>query len=160
MEPRIEQLNEKKLIGVRLRMSFADDKTSEIWKSFGPRRKEISNTVNPDLYSVHIYNDSKFFVDFDPLREFDKWAAIEVTDFDTIPDKMDSLVIPQGQYAVFQYIGRPGDAQKAFQYIYGIWLPHSIFEMDVRPYFALMGEKYKGDDPDSEEEFWVPIKNK
>jgi AraC family transcriptional regulator len=32
--------------------------------------------------------------------------------------------------------------------------------MDGRPYFALMGEKYKGEQPDSEEEFWVPVKPK
>jgi AraC family transcriptional regulator len=32
--------------------------------------------------------------------------------------------------------------------------------MDDRPYFALMGDKYKGEVLDSEEEFWIPIKKK
>ena len=34
MTPRIETLSEKKLIGRQLRMSLADNKTGEPWKSF------------------------------------------------------------------------------------------------------------------------------
>lgn len=160
MEPRIELLNEKKLIGKKVRMSFSNDRTVELWKSFGPMKKEIKKSVSPDLYSVDIYNDTRFFVDFNPSKEFDKWAAMEVNDFEEIPEGLEQLVIPRGQYAVFHYKGNPSEAAKTFQYIYGVWLPGSEYEMDDRPYFALMGEKYKGEHPDSEEEFWVPIKNK
>jgi len=160
MEPRIEIVHEKKLIGKKVRMSLLNDKTIELWKSFSPRRKEIKNSINPDLYSVDIYDDLKFFVDFNPAKEFDKWAAIEVKNFDDIPHEMDRLVIPRGKYAVFHYKGKPSEAQKTFQHIYGVWLPNSIYNMDDRPYFALMGEKYKGEHPDSEEEFWIPITNK
>ncbi len=160
MKPGIETLNETRLIGKRIKMSFDNNKTVELWRSFSPGIKEIKNSVSPDLYSVDIYNDTKFFIDFNPSKEFDRWAAIEVKDFDTIPDGMDKLVIPEGQYAVFHYKGKPGDSQETFQYIYGIWLPNSEYEMDDRPYFALMGKRYKGEEPDSEEEFWIPIKEK
>jgi AraC family transcriptional regulator len=160
MVPRIESLSETRLIGKKAIMSFANNKTVELWQSFSPGRKEIKNPVSSDLYSVDIYNDTNFFADFNPLKEFEKWAAIKVKDFDTIPVEMDKLTIPEGQYAVFHYRGKPSEAQKTFQYIYGIWLPDSNFEMDDRPYFALMGEKYKGEDPESEEEFWIPIKKK
>ena len=160
MEPRIEELKEKKLIGQKTRMSFANNKTFGLWKSFAPRKKEILNSASSDLYSVDIYNDSQFFVNFNPLKEFDKWAAIEVQDFDTFPEEMEKLVIPQGLYAVFHYKGKPSEAEETFKYIYGVWLPNSIYEMDNRPYLAIMGNKYKGEDPDSEEEFWIPIKIK
>lgn len=160
MKPRIEFLNEKKLIGKKIMMSFSNNRTIELWKSFSPVKREIINSISPYLYSVEIYNDSKFFVNFDSLKEFEKWAAVEVTDFGHIPDEMDKMIIPQGQYAVFQYKGKPSDAQNALQYIFGVWLPNSIYEMDIRPYFALMGESYKGEDSDSEEEFWIPIRNK
>ena len=36
--------------------------------------------------------------------------------------------------------------------------PKSKYELDKRPHFALMGEEYKNEDPDSEEELWFPIK--
>lgn len=32
--------------------------------------------------------------------------------------------------------------------------------MDDYLYLAIMGEMYKGENPDSEEDFWVPIKKK
>ena len=73
---------------------------------------------------------------------------------------MESLTVPEGLYAVFPYKGKPSEAKGAFKYMYGEWLPNSEYEMDSRPYFALMSEMYKGEHPESEEEFWVPIKKK
>jgi AraC family transcriptional regulator len=160
MEPKIETFKETKLVGKKIKMSFANNKTVELWQSFSPRRKEIKNSINSDLYSVEIYPDTKFFKEFNPKIEFEKWAAIEVSDFDSIPDEMEKLIIPKGQYAVFHYRGKPSGAQETFRFIYGTWLPNSEYEMDDRPYFALMGDKYKGEALDSEEEFWIPIKKK
>jgi AraC family transcriptional regulator len=160
MEPRIETIGEIKLIGKKARMSFANNKTFELWKSFSPRRKEIQNPAGSELFSVEIYSDTAFFEHFNPMKEFEKWAAIEVTDFAAIPDGMDKLIIPKGKYAVFHYKGKPSEAEATFRFIYGSWLPNSKHAMDDRPYFAKMGEKYKGEDPDSEEEFWIPIREK
>lgn len=160
MIPKIENFKETRLVGKKLKMSFAKDKTFELWRSFSPRRKEIKNSINSNLYSVELYPDTRFFKNFSPTKEFEKWAAVEVNSFEGIPNDMDKLIIPEGQYAVFQYKGKPSDAQNAFQFIYGVWLANSGYEMDDRPYFALMGEKYKGEDPDSEEEFWVPVRKR
>ena len=52
LQPRIEILQEKKLIGKHLTMSFADNKTGELWRSFMPYRKEITNAVGSELYSL------------------------------------------------------------------------------------------------------------
>jgi AraC family transcriptional regulator len=50
---------------------------------------------------------------------------------------------------------------KTSQYIFGTWLPASPYEADTREHFEVMGEKYFGpDNPDSEEEIWVPVKAK
>jgi AraC family transcriptional regulator len=46
MHPRIETLPEKKLVGKWLEMSFANNKTAELWRSFMPRKKEIFNTAS------------------------------------------------------------------------------------------------------------------
>lgn len=160
MEPRIEKIQELKLIGKKIRMSFAGNKTRELWQGFMPKRVEIQNTTGPELYSVEIYNNTGFFRNFNPTNEFEKWAAVKVGDFSVIPDEMDSLVIPEGYYAVFYYKGKPSEAQATYQYIYSNWIPNSEYELDNRPHFALMGAKYKGEDPDSEEELWIPIKKK
>ena len=157
MKPRIETLAEKKLIGKRVITSFSNDKTFELWKSFMPRRKEILNNIGSELYSMQIY-ESLFFNHFNPATAFEKWATIEVTDFNSIPKDMESFILPGGLYAVFLYKGTAGAASNTFQYILGTWLPNSEYDLDNRPHFEILGEKYKNEDPDSEEEIWIPIK--
>ena len=158
MTPRIETFPATTLVGKKLTTSFANDKTFELWQSFSPRKKEIKHSLNDDLYSVEIYPNTSFFQNFKPTQAFEKWAAIAVLEIDEIPKGMQSLTIPEGLYAVFSYQGKPSEAMETFRYIYSDWLPNSEYEMDDRPYFALMGAKYKGEHPESEEEFWVPIK--
>lgn len=160
MEPRIETLEALNLIGKKVKMSFAGNKTQELWRSFMPQRAEIKNALDRELYAVHIYNDTTFFKNFDPAKEFETWAAVKVRDFNAVPDGMSTLVIPGGDYAVFHYKGKPSEAQATYQYIYGNWIPRSAYTLDDRPHFALMGEKYKGEAPDSEEEFWIPVRKK
>jgi AraC family transcriptional regulator len=60
---------------------------------------------------------------------------------------------------VFNYKGRTGDSD-VFTYIFGSWLPGSSYLLDDRPHFEILGEKYKNNDPDSEEEIWIPITEK
>ena len=158
MTPRIEFLKEKKLAGKRLTMSLANNRTGELWQSFMPRRKEITNNVTNDFISMTVYKPA-YFADFKPTNEFEKWATVEVPDFDTVPNDMETFTLQEGLYAVFDYKG-PSTDIRIFQYIFGTWLPDSDFLLDDRPHFEILGEKYKNADPDSEEEIWIPIRKK
>ena len=140
-------------------MSFSDNKTEALWRGFMPHRKEIHNSIGIELYSIEIY-PSDFFNPFNPQAEFEKWAAVEVSNFDTIPSDMQSLTISTGLYAVFLYKGPASGGPQTYQYILGTWLPQSNYLLDNRPHLAVMGEKYKHDDPSSEEELWVPVQPK
>jgi AraC family transcriptional regulator len=71
MTPRIETLSEKKLIGKRLSMSLVNNRTGELWQSFMPKRREISNNITNDLISMQVYK-STHFEDFKPTNEFEK----------------------------------------------------------------------------------------
>ncbi|MDR2145862.1 MAG: GyrI-like domain-containing protein [Tannerella sp.] len=156
IKSRIETSNEKKLVGKRLAMSFADYKIGDLWKSFMTRRKEISNNLSNDLISLAIYK-STHFSNFKPTNEFEKWATVEVSDFENVPEEMETFVLPSGLYAIFDYKGLNTD-NSIFQYIFGTWLPNSDYVLDDRPHFEILGEKYKNNDPESEEEIWIPIK--
>ncbi len=157
MRPRIETLTEKKLIWKRLTMSLSNNKTGELWRSFMTRRREISNNLTSEMFSIQVYDKP---VDFGNLnQEFEKWAAVEVSDFGTIPDGMETLKLEGGLYAVFQYKGSSTDTT-IFQFIFGTWLPNSDYLLDSRPHFEILGEKYKNADPNSEEDIWIPIKPK
>ena len=159
MEVSVRTLKEKKLVGMKMAMSFSDNKTSMLWRGFMLRRKEIINNIGTSLYSIQLYAPH-FFSNFNPEAEFEKWAAIEVTDFESIPDQMESFKLERGLYAVFIYHGAASDAADTFMYILGEWLPSSDYDLDNRPHFEILGEKYKNESTDSEEEIWIPIKPK
>lgn len=158
MNPRIITLNEKKLIGKRLTMSFLDYKVSELWKSFMTRRKEITNNLSNDLISMTVYKPTHF-LNFSPSNEFEKWATVEVSSFDNVPPEMETFTLTRGLCAVFDYKGLNTD-DSIYHYIYREWIPNSDYDLDNRPHFEILGEKYKNGDPESEEEIWIPIKLK
>ena len=161
MQHRIETIQPKKLVGKRLKMSLAENKTRALWQSFMPRRKEIDNHLNTDLFSMQVYDNAlEYFKNFNSLTVFEKWAAVEVANFDSIPDGMESYTLNGGMYAVFPHKGNNSTANKVFEYIFALWLPESHYALDSREHFEILGEKYKNDDPDSEEEIWIPIKLK
>ena len=159
MEPGIEILTEKKLVGKHIEMSFSNNKTGELWRSFMPKRREIGNPIGTELYSIEVYGNH-FFSNFNLETEFEKWAAVEVTDFETVPEEMETITLPCGLYAVFLHKGAASEGPETYQCIFETWLPESDFILDYRPHFAVMGEKYKNEDPDSEEEIWIPIRPK
>lgn len=145
------------LVGKRIATSLVQNRTGELWRSFMPHRKSITHTVGTSLYSVQLYADG-YFNSYNPAAEFEKWAAVQVTRFENLPEGMEALTIPAGLYAVFIHKGPAADGPKTFQYIFTQWLPQSGYVVDNRPHFEVMGEKYKADSPDSEEELWVPVK--
>lgn len=158
MQPRIELLPEKKLVGKSLKMSLANNKTSELWSSFMPKRKMIKNTVGSALFSIQIYDKSLNFKDFNPQTEFTKCAMIETSKFEDIPEDMETRILESGLYAVFIHKGAVKDFPKTAQYIFNQWLPNSNYELDQRAHFELLGEKYNATSENSEEEVWIPIK--
>lgn len=158
MQPTVKTISSKKLIGLHLKISLANNKTGDLWKSFMTRRMEIKTSFQSQLFSLQVY-DEDYFQNFNPTKEFSKWSLIEVENFDEVPDCMSTFILPEGMYAVFHYKGSNTDTS-IFQYIFGEWLPKSTYVLDHRPHFEILGEKYKNACPDSEEEIWIPIKLK
>ena len=156
--PAIVVLSAKTLVGKRLKMSFAKNRTVELWKSFMPRLKEINHRVSGDLFSIQLFDELPDFSKFNPTLMFEKWAAAEVSNQDTIPDGMEAIHLEGGLYAVFAYKGAVSEAAVFFQYIFDTWLPGSEYTLDSRPHFEILGEKYNNDSADSEEEIWIPVK--
>jgi len=136
-------------------MSLANNKTAELWRSFMPRRNEIRNAKSTDLFSLQVYKEPISNIN----QEFEKWALVEVSNFDIVPKNMETFELDGGLYAVFSYKGLNTDPT-IFNYLFTDWLPKSNFEIDNRPHFEILGKKYKNNDPNSEEEIWIPIKNR
>ncbi len=158
MKPRIEKLTAKKLIGHAVKMSLSNNRTGQLWGQFGPRIKEIQHKISADKISMQIY-PPLYYQQFSSDTEFEKWATVEVSNFEHVPDGMKPFILKEGWYAVFDYKGSSSD-HSIFQYIFSKWLPNSNYLLDDRPQFEVLGSKYKNNDPDSEEEIWIPIKKK
>ncbi|UMB54604.1 GyrI-like domain-containing protein [Lutibacter sp. A64] len=156
VEPRIELLKDKKLIGYKLKMSLTNNKTVQLWGQMAPKIKDIKNRVSTDKISMQIY-DASYYKSFNPNNEFEKWATVEVCNFNNTPKDMETFNLSGGKYAVFDYKGSSAD-NSIFQYIFMSWLSNSEYQLDNRPHFEVLGEKYKNNDPNSEEEIWIPIK--
>lgn len=158
IQPSIKKIDSKTLVGMQMKMSLTANKTGELFRTFMPRRREIMHTVNQNNFDLRIYPKG-YFEAFNPATEFTKWALAEVGSIDNIPEGMKVFELKGGLYAVFPYKGLNMD-NSIFQYIFAIWLPNSIYELDDRPHFEILGEKTRMNDPDSEEEICIPVKLK
>lgn len=157
MQAQLKTIASKTFIGKRINMSFANNLTFQLWNGFMPRRSEVKNQIGSELYSAEIYPQG-FFKAFDPTAPFEKWAAVEVSAADLIPEGMEVLHSPEGLYAIFLFKGTTADAPAFYNAIFTQWLPANAYVVDDRPHFAVMGAKYKHNDPESEEEIWIPVK--
>ena len=152
-EPLVRDFPESRMVGVACRMSYAKNKTADLWRSFMPRLKEIGPRDSNDLYSLQVYPPG---FDFSPHTEFVKWALAPVAGLGVPPEGMELFTIPGGLYAVFHYRGRAGDPA-IYQYIFSKWLPRSCYSLDNRPHFEILGEKFDPFSIHSEEEIWIPV---
>ena len=147
------------IIGMHAIMSYTNYDATMVWQRYMPRRKEVSHTLNMDLYSIQVFSKS-YWEQFNPSATFTKWVGVPVSQIDRVPIDMDVMIIPAGRYAVFTFVGNEQMAPAFFEKIYGEWLPNSIYDLDDRPHFEILGTKYKRSDPTSEETVWIPIKLK
>ncbi len=159
-EPTILEIEDRKLIGMRIQTSLSENRTFELWRQFKPRVKEINGRKNGTFYSVQNFPHGLDFKAFTNDTIFEKWAAVEVENFDALPMGMEPLLLPGGEYAVFVHSGPASTGYQTFEFIFGTWLPNSAFERDNRPHFELMTADYLPTDPNAQEEFWIPIKRK
>ncbi len=155
LQPRILELQPKTLAGKQQRMSLVHNETGLLWQRFMQQRSQLA-AVNNLLYSLQLY-PADYFRAFNPANEFTKWALAEVNDATHLPEGFEVFYLPGGLYAVFDH---KGSGTEIFQRIFTEWLPQSGYVLDDRPHFELLGEKYKNNSADSEEEIWIPVKRK
>ncbi len=109
MQPKIVDIADRKLIGMRIKTSLSENKTFELWRKFKPQVKEITGRLTTDFYSVQVYGEDFNVENPTPNTMFEKWAAVEVSNFENVPHAMESYTLASGKYAVFIHIGTPND---------------------------------------------------
>jgi AraC family transcriptional regulator len=156
-KPQIVELPPKKLVGMSLVMSRIENKTAELWGSFMRRRNEVANRATDEFVSMQVYPKGPGQI-ADPAASFIKWAAVEVKDFDQVPDGMSAYDLQPGTYAVFDHRG-PASDLGTVEFIFTEWLPGSgEYALDDREHFEVLPPEYDPRDPNAHEKFWIPVR--
>lgn len=158
IQPQLKTYKGATLVGMHTHTSLANDTTPALWQRFMPRRTQIQHRVSNQLVSVQLYDPQFNFRDFTPNTVWQKWAAVEVSETTNLPEGMEVLQIPAGDYIAFTYKGIPATFGETLRYLLTDWLPsHQLQPDNTRPHFELLSDKYKHNHPDSEEEVWFAV---
>ncbi|XLS28798.1 GyrI-like domain-containing protein [Flavobacteriaceae bacterium M23B6Z8] len=137
------------------------NKARKLWSTFMPRKNEIENPLNSSFLSIQVYPEGFDITDFTPETEFTTRAGIEIKKVSAIPEGMELFIIPEGTYAVFEHRGSTKEFHKTASFIFEEWLPASDYDLDDRPHFELLDDRYLGPDhSDSIEDIYIPIIDK
>lgn len=160
--PVIETIAAMKLVGVGTSMTRAQDSTAALWQALMPKRHQIGNRI-PDRYiSMRVHPKPGMSIEelFAPETAFEKWAAVEVTEFGVIPEGLEQYVLGAGLYAMFLHRGPASEFPRTMGYIFGEWLPLSRFEFDDREQFEVLPENWNPEDEAAEEQVYIPIRER
>ncbi len=156
--PRIVTTAARQLAGMRISTTLTSNDTPELWRRFRTMLSEHGRN-NPDrFYSIQDYGAGFRMEQLTPATTLEKWAAIDAGDWADIPQPIETYTLAGGDYAVFIHKGLPSAFPQTAQYIFGVWLPQSGYQLDDRPHFEVLGPNYRPNDPHAEEEVWIPIK--
>jgi AraC family transcriptional regulator len=150
-------LSQLRLVGMFMEMSLEVNRTIELFRTFMPLKGSVANQLNTDVLDVKVY-PSNYFTDFDMGRQFVKWAAVEVSEAINVPEGMSQMEVKGGLYAVFSVPSTVGP--EVFQYIFAEYLPKSVYELDDRVHFDVLGEAYQRREEGAFQELWVPVRRK
>lgn len=142
----VRKLSEMMIVGLSTDSNSDLDMINNLWQSFGPLVGLIKNRPSKDFISMTIGNKV--------------WAAVEVSDFENIPSKLEQYTIKEGLFVATMHKGPASTFNKTQMYILNQWLPESKFTLDSREHFEILPENYNPVDPNATEEVWIPIKEK
>lgn len=156
MQPRFVDLDELILVGLPYFGNPKEGKFTRAWDRFFEAGLPTHSRVDEKVcYGVELYSKESM--------EGGDWfyfPAVQVSDLRDIPGVLFAKTFPACHCAVFTVTGGVPKLGEVFSEIYGQWLPASGYEMAYPWDFEVYGEQFKGDDPDSLVEIYIPIKEK
>jgi len=122
LKPEMVSQKSMQLVGLCTRFYGVDseknnisNKLPDLWASFLPRIDEIKNTIRGICYgAIKQVREN--------TDELEYYAVIEVSEINTLPQKMVSIEIPVSKYATFTHRGEVKFLDNTVNYIYSSWL--------------------------------------
>lgn len=160
VHPRIVELPEIRIAGIRGETTLRDNRLQELWDRTNSLYKQIPNRI-PGGRSFGICEacaENTLYTMNDDIL-FTEVAGTEVSSFDGLTEPFVQKIIPGGRYAVFTHRGTLRMLPQTFDYIWGTWFLTTKEELDWREDFELYDERFLGyDHPDSEVDLYIPVR--
>lgn len=116
------------------------------WVKFMEREKDIKHKVEGTSYEWHAWGARKCLV------------GAEVTEVDAVPEGLSVMRVPAGQYAIFTHRLANG-GYEGLNPVMHQWLTTGPYEQISDISIQVFDARFKGgDQPDSEIDFWIPVK--
>lgn len=151
LKPEIICKDEKLFLGIARKINQSESikygLLKKVRKEFKEMSKFIENRVNQGLYyAAYDYNPEDIRKEDDEIN-YTYYCCAEVSGYGKIPEGMIMKVVPKAKYAVFSYDGKSGTLNgetlnmQVYDYIDGIWLPNSGFELAETSDYEEINEK-------------------
>ena len=154
MEPRIEDKAAFKIVGLAGEFNqTTNSQIPELWRTFRPRCAAIKSVVEGRAFGlcVNMEDDAFTYV-----------AAVEVSDFDDVPDGLIGREIAAQTYAIFtvpltgkEPIGK--ELGRANRFIWKTWLPDSGYHFAQAPDFEYYDDRFDPRTLTGEIDLYIPV---
>jgi AraC family transcriptional regulator len=159
VHPKIVELPEIKVAGLRGETTLRDNRLLELWQRANSTFTQVPNRI-PNGRGFGIceacLTGTLYTMNEDIM--FSEVAGTEVYSFEGLPEPFVRKIIPGGRYAVFTHQGTLRMLPQTFDYIWGTWFLTTKEEMDGREDFEMYDSRFLGyDHPKSETDLYIPI---
>lgn len=160
VHPKIIELPEIKVVGLRGSTTFRDNKLKDMWEQFYAVYKQIPKRVlHGRRFGICEACNENIHYTINEEMLFSEVVGIEVTSFANIPEPFVKKVIPRGRYAVFTHTSSLANLSQTLDYIWGTWLLSTKEEVDVRETLDLYDMRFLGyDHPSTQIDIYIAIK--
>ncbi|MFA0811076.1 GyrI-like domain-containing protein [Microbulbifer epialgicus] len=155
MNAKFTKLDKLLLAGVETFGDVESGGPPEMWEVLRSNYLEAPDRINdPVSYGIDTYTKE--------MQSKGKWfymAAFQVSSFENLPMQMSAKLLPENEYAVFEYKGAISPKLgNLFQSIYKEWLPQSGY-VQAGPYdLERYDQRFLGpQNPDSILEILIPV---
>lgn len=161
VHPRIVELPDLKMAGLRCTTSLRDNVVPQLWGQFMAIRDQVPHQKagGLGLGVCEACSEENSLLSMNENIVFSEVAGVEVDSFEGLPEHFAAKIVKGGRYAVFTHKGSLDGLRKTFEYIWGTWVFNTKEVLDDREDFeGYDGRFYGSDHPDSEMDIYIPIR--
>ena len=153
MTPRLLSMNQAICAGLREDIEMPRDKERipELWSRLQSSIPEIKNICGPAM-GVVSGSAKSGCVNYA--------ACMQVADTNSLPQNLDIITVPAGDYAEFVHEGPVSELFRTCDNIYRSWFPGSGLLMGEGPMVEVYPENFRGDEPNPRIRLLVSVKDR